>query len=159
SGLKALTMGADVNYFDERNPGSTRFGEGNVPLPVTYDPAATTQDFVIALVDTEGNEATVNAGDPRWGNALHMSTGTQTSRMHIVLDQIRVPLTEFAGVDLTSLDRLELRFGVEGTPASGSIQLADVRFQEAVTDAPLILSDGTDPDQGAGYGAPETGPD
>ena len=158
SGLKALSMGADVNFFDTRNPGSTRT-EAGVNLPVTYSPAATTQDFVIALVDTDGNEATVNAADERWGNALHMSTGTATARTHIVLDQIRVPLEAFDGVDLTSLDRLELRFGVDGTPASGSIQLADVRFQEAVTDAPLILSDGTDPDQGAGFGPPLTGPD
>ncbi|MDH6182339.1 putative cell wall-binding protein [Microbacteriaceae bacterium SG_E_30_P1] len=158
SGLKALAMGADVNFFDTRNPGTTRT-ENGVNLPVTYNPEATTQDFVIALIDSEGNEATVNAGDERWGNALHMSTGTTTARTHIVLDQIRVPLAAFEGVDLTSLDRLELRFGVEGTPSSGSIQLADVRFQEAVTDAPLILSDGTEPDQGAGYGAPATGPD
>ncbi|PWD51623.1 alpha/beta hydrolase [Serinibacter arcticus] len=161
SGLKALALGADVNYFDTRNPGATRFDESGAPLPVTYDPAATTQDFVISLVDTDGNEGTVKAGDERWGNALHMSTGTQTSRMHIVLDQIRVPLTEFAaqGVDLTSIDRLELRFGVDGTPASGSIQLADVRFQEAAVAEPLILSDGVEPDAGAGYGPPATGPD
>ncbi len=171
SGLKALTMGADVNFFDLRNPGADNRGDntrtGTSPdfswpneLPTSYDPTSTTQDFVIALTDAEGNEATVNAGDERWGNALHMSTGTNTPNTHIVLDQIRVPLTEFAaqGVDLTRLDSLELRFGVEGTPASGSIQLADVRFQESV-DAPLILSDGTAPDQGAGSGPVTSGPD
>ncbi|MBU2111875.1 MAG: alpha/beta hydrolase, partial [Actinobacteria bacterium] len=32
-------------------------------------------------------------------------------------------------------------------------------FQEAAGEEPLILSDGTAPDQGAGYGAPATGPD
>ncbi|SNS99767.1 hypothetical protein SAMN06309944_1705 [Micrococcales bacterium KH10] len=161
SGLKALAMGADVNFFDSRNPGSQRYDEENNPLPVTYDPAATTQDFVIALTDTAGNEATVNAGDPRWGNALHMSTGTVTSRMHIVLDQIRVPLDEFAsqGVDISSLAEVELRFGVEGTPASGSIQVADIRFQEAAAQEPLVLSDGVEPGAGAGWGAPTTGPD
>ncbi|WP_181312075.1 alpha/beta hydrolase [Nocardioides campestrisoli] len=157
SGLEALAMGADVNYFDLRNPGAVADRSGQPP--VSYDPASTTQDFVIALTDAEGNEGTVRAGDERWGNALHMSTGNQTARMHIVLDQIRVPLSEFAaqGVDLAALDSLELRFGVDGTPASGSIQLADVRFQESV-DADLILSDGTAPDQGAGFG-PTSGPD
>lgn len=163
SGLEALAMGADVNFFDLRNPGADadRLDEGGAQLPVAYDPEATTQDFVIALVDTEGNEATVHAGDERWGNALHMSTGTVTARTHIVLDQIRVPLSEFAdqGADVSSLDRLELRFGVDGTPSSGSIQLADVRFQEAATEAPLILSDGTEVDQGAGHGPPASGPD
>jgi large repetitive protein len=163
SGLKALTMGADVNFFDLRNPGANadRLDAEGAQLPVAYDPEATTQDFVIALTDTAGVEGTVNAGDERWGNALHMSTGTVTSRTHIVLDQIRVPLSEFAaqGVDLTSVDRLELRFGVDGTPASGSIQLADVRFQEAAVAEPLVLSDGVAPDAGAGFGPPATGPD
>ncbi len=161
SGLKALAMAADVNFFDPRNPGAQRFDESGAPLPVTHAPQSTTQDFVVALIDTAGHEATVHAGDPRWGNALHMSTGTETARTHVVLDQIRVPLSAFAtqGVDIASLDRLELRFGVDGAPASGSIELADVRFQERAADAPLILSDGTAPNQGAGYGPPSSGPD
>lgn len=171
SGLKALALGADVNFFDQRNPGADNRGDntrtGTSPnfawpneKPTSYDPASTTQDFVIALTDTSGREGTVKAGDERWGNALHMSTGTNTANTHIVLDQIRVPLSEFAaqGVDLTKVDQVELRFGAAGTPASGSIQLADVRFQEAV-DAPLILSDGTDVDQGAGSGPVTSGPD
>ncbi|MBM7519212.1 hypothetical protein [Nocardioides nitrophenolicus] len=154
SGLKALALGADVNFFDTRNPGADSEER-------TYDPASTTQDFQIVLTDAAGHQGVVNAGDPRWGNALHMSTGTQTARTHVVLDQIRVPLTEFAGqgVDLTAVDSLELRFGGEGLPQSGSIQLADVRFQEAAVDEPLVLSDGTDVDQGAGHGPPATGPD
>ena len=159
----ALAMGADVNFFDPRNPGfdEDRLDDEGNALPVAYDPETTTQDFLIVLSDTEGNEAVVHAGDERWGNALHASTGTITSRTHVVLDQIRVPLSEFAdqGVDLTSLASVSLRFGEEGTPASGSVQVADVRFQEAASEEPLILSDGTAPDQGAGYGAPATGPD
>lgn len=171
TGLKALTMGADVNFFDLRNPGADNRGDntrtGDSPnftwpneLPTSYDPTSTTQDFLIVLTDTEGNEASVHAGDERWGNALHMSTGTNTPNTHIVLDQIRVPLTEFAtqGVDLSSLASVQLRFGEEGTPASGSIQVADVRFQEGV-DTPLVLSDGTAIDQGAGSGPVTSGPD
>lgn len=176
SGLKALAMGADVNFFDLRNPGADKRGDNTrvttgegctTALPcwpnegvTSYDPTSNTQDFVIALTDAAGHEGTVNAGDERWGNALHMSTGTNTPNTHIVLDQIRVPLSEFAaqGVDLTKVDQVELRFGVAGTPASGSIQLADVRFQESAT-APLILSDGTEPDQGAGSGPVTSGPD
>ena len=50
-----------------------------------------------------------------------------------------MPLSDFAsqGVDLSELRRLELRFGGEGMPQTGSIQLADVRFQEATDPAPL----------------------
>src|SRR5690606_7197205 len=57
-----------------------------------------------------------------------------------------------------SLDKLSLKFGADGTPQSGSIQLADVRFQEAATEAPLVLSDGNQAN-GAGSGPPATGPD
>ncbi|MFW2512174.1 S-layer homology domain-containing protein [Demequina sp. SO4-13] len=165
SGLKALTLAADVNFFDSRNPGYVvREADDpayNPEAEVLFDPAASTQDFEIVLTDTDGHEATVKAGDPRWGNALHMSTGDKTRHTHIVLEQIRVPLTEFSGqgIDVSSLASLELRFGTEGMPASGSIQLADVRFQEAASAEPLILSDGMTPNAGAGYGAPATGPD
>jgi dienelactone hydrolase len=172
SSLKALTMGADVNFFDLRNPGAdnrgdnTKTGTAADPiwpneLPQSYDPETSTQDFIIALTDTAGHVGTVHAGDERWGNALHSSTGTNTPNTHIVLDQIRVPLTEFAGqgVDISSLDKVQLLFGEAGTPQSGSIEVADVRFQEKKADAPLILSDGTALNQGAGYGAPATGPD
>jgi large repetitive protein len=171
SGLEALAVDADVNFFDLRNPGADNRGDntrtGTSPnfawpneLPTSYDPASTTQDFVIALRDDEGHEGTVHAGDERWGNALHMSTGTNTPNTHIVLEQIRVPLSEFAaqGVDLSKLDAVELRFGEDGTPASGSIQLADLRFQESTSAADMVLSDG-DVATGAGSGAPTTGPD
>lgn len=172
SGLKALSMGADVNFFDLRNPGAdnrgdnTRTGTTAEPswpneLPQSYDPASSTQDFTIALTDEKGREGTVRAGDERWGNALHASTGTNTPNTHIVLDQIRVPLSEFVaqGVDISAVKKVQLRFGEKGMPESGSIQLADLRFQEAAVDAPLVLSDGTAVDQGAGHGAPATGPD
>lgn len=167
SGLKALAMDAAVNFFDTRNPGADNRGDNTKDttvngtpaspvwpneLPTSYDPTSTTQHFLIALSDTAGHVATVDAGDPRWGNALHMSTGTNTPNTHIVLDQIRVPLSAFAaqGVDLSSLAQLQLRFGVGDMPKSGSIELADVRFQENRAGAQL-LSDG-DEANGAGYG-------
>ncbi|MGO4254906.1 Ig-like domain-containing protein [Marmoricola sp. RAF53] len=171
SGLKALALGADVNFFDLRNPGadnrgdSTKTGTTADPvwpneLPQSYDPESSTQDFLIELTDTAGHTGTVHAGDERWGNALHASTGTNTPNTHIVLDQIRVPLSEFAGqgVDISSLDRLSFKFGEAGTPQSGSIQVADVRFQEKAAAGALVLSDGDEAD-GAGHGPPATGPD
>jgi len=59
-----------------------------------------------------------------------------------VLSSLRVPLGDFAaqGVDLSQLAELELRFGGPGKPATGSIELADVRFQESVT-GPTVARD------------------
>lgn len=125
-GFKTLTMGAGVNFFDTRNPART--GDA------IWNPALTTQDFSIVLVDKAGKEGVVSAASPRYGNALHQTTGSTTARTHIVLNAIRVPLGDFAaqGVDLANLRKFELRFGGAGKPATGSIQLSDVRFQEAV---------------------------
>ena len=135
SGYKALALGAAVNYFDPRNPART--GEA------LWNPATLTQDFTVAITDAAGHTAEVAAGDPRYGNALHPTIGNITPRVHIILNQIRIPLSDFAaqGVDLTRVRKLELRFGEAGKPRSGSIQLADVRFQESV-DGPKVLTDG-----------------
>ncbi len=151
SGFKALALAADVNFFDPRNPART--GEA------LYNPAVTTQDFSIVLTDAEGAEGVVSAADQRYGNALHQTTGNTSSKVHIVLDEIRVPLADFAaqGVDLSQARGLELRFGEAGKPISGSIQLADVRFQEAVGGTDVLL-DSTEPDAGPGEGPPDEGP-
>jgi hypothetical protein len=134
SGYKSLAMGAAVNFFDTRNPPRTGDAEWN--------PGLTTQDFSIVVTDAAGHVATVSAASPRYGTALHQSTGSTTARMHVILNQIRVPLSDFAaqGVDLKAVRRLDLRFGDPGKPATGSIELADVRFQEAVT-GPTVYTD------------------
>ena len=131
---KSLAMAAAVNYFDPRNPARGAEGEWN--------PAATTQDFTVALTDASGKEATVAAGEQRYGNALHPTIGTTSSKVHIILNQIRIPLEDFAaqGLDLTKVRKLELRFGEAGKPATGSIQLSDVRFQEAAS-GPSVFVD------------------
>jgi hypothetical protein len=134
SGFKSLAMGAAVNFFDTRNP--ARGGDA------VWNPGLTTQDFTIALTDAAGHVGTVAAASPRYGTALHQTTGSTTPRTHIVLNQIRVPLSDFAaqGVDLETARRLDLRFGGPGKPATGSIELADVRFQEAAT-GPTVYTD------------------
>ena len=153
SDLKSLTMGADVNFFDPRNPARTGTN-------AEFNPEVTTQDFSIALTDADGTEATVSAADPRYGNALHQTTGSTTPKVHVILDQIRIPLSDFAdeGVDLENVSKIEMIFGDEGMPQTGSIQLADVRFQEADTD-PSILVDSMEPDAGPGTGPVTSGPD
>src|SRR4051794_4688228 len=125
-GFKSLALDAAVNFFDPRNP--ARSGDA------IWNPGLTTQDFSIVLTDKNGKEGVVSAGSPRYGTALHQTTGSTTARTHIVLNEIRVPLSDFAaqGVDLAGVRKFELRFGDAGKPATGSIELSDVRFQEAV---------------------------
>ena len=140
SNYKVLAMDAAVNYFDSRNPPSGP----NFPLAET-DPRAAVQNFVVQLTDAEGHTAQVQANNMAFGTALEAPLGS--SRRNIVLNEIRVPLSTFTGIDLTKVRKVSLIFGT--TTPSGSIQLANMRFQEAV-DAPS-----TDPVIGA---APSTPP-
>jgi hypothetical protein len=148
SGYKVLALAAAVNFFDTRNPARS-----------VWDPQVGMQDFTVAVTDGSGKEATVEAGDPRYGTALQQTHGSTSAKVHVILDQIRIPLTDLAeqGVDLTDLRGLELRFGDGDNPASGSIQLADVRFQES-TEGTEVLLDSTAPDAGPGEGLPDSGP-
>ena len=134
TGFKSLTMGAAVNFFDPRNP-----SRGTDAI---WNPGLTTQNFTIELTDKAGKVGSVAAASPRYGTALHQTTGSTTTRVHEVLNGIRVPLSDFAaqGVDLANLRKFELKFGGTGLPATGSIQLSDVRFQEA-TGGPTVFTD------------------
>jgi hypothetical protein len=117
-----LSLRAAVNFADARNPVSNG-----------TDPASATQDFDVVLIDRAGKSASVRAAG--YGTALEPSVGS--FRRHVVLNGLRIPLSEFSGVDLSRLEAVELRFGTV-TPR-GSIQLADVAFQEppvAATPAP-----------------------
>ncbi len=159
--LRPPQPGAD-NRGDNTKTGTTAEPLWPNELPQSYDPESTTQDFIIALSDTEGHEAhgprrATSGGATPCTCRRAPTPPTRTSCS--TRSGSRSASSPAQGVDISSLDRLELRFGEDGTPASGSIQLADVRFQEAAADEPLVLSDGTALDQGAGYGAPATGPD
>ncbi|MGX6449106.1 hypothetical protein ACVU7I_13725, partial [Patulibacter sp. S7RM1-6] len=113
-----LSMRVATNRGDARNPA------GN-----DIDPAAATQDFDVTLVDADGRRATTSVA--RWTTSLEPSIGT--AYKHVVLNGARVPLNAFAGVDLTRVRAVELGFGAERR--TGSIQLADVMFQEAAKPA------------------------
>ncbi|MDO8211265.1 hypothetical protein [Conexibacter sp. CPCC 206217] len=107
-----LDMRAAMNRNDPRNPA----GDG-------YTPNLVTQDFGVTLTDASGARATTRAA--RWTTSLEPSIGNQYR--HIVLNGIRIPLNTFTGVDLTRIVSVQLGFG---QPALGSIQLADLMFQE-----------------------------
>ncbi len=128
SHYKVLALDAAINYFDSRNPPS---GPNN-PIAET-DPRAAMQDFEIELTDRAGHTASVDAADPAYGTALEAPLGS--ARRNEVLNEIRVPLSAFAdsGVDLAHVAKVSLIFG-NRTP-SGSIQVANMRFQEAAESA------------------------
>ncbi len=152
SNYKALYMATAVNFFDPRNP--TRGEEG------LWNPEYAPQNWTIAVKDAEGHEGTVEADDPDFGTATQQTLGSTSDRVHVMLRDLRVPLAEFAaqGVNLSSLRKLELRFGEPGMPSSGSIQLADVRFEQPATGFSNILLDSTTPNAGPGEGEPTSGP-
>jgi hypothetical protein len=68
----------------------------------------------------------------------------------VLLNEVRIPLSRFAGVDLTHVAQVSLVFG--GRTPSGSIQLADMRFQEALTQR------AADPVVGGNAGSSPTAP-
>lgn len=115
----ALSMRVAVNRNDPRNPAGNAF-----------TPQSATQDLDVTVTDADGETATTSAA--RWGTALQPSIGT--SYQHIVLNGLRIPLSAFPGVDLTKVASVTLGFGAR--TATGSIQLADVAFQETAPDAP-----------------------
>jgi len=154
SGYRALYMATAVNFFDTRNP--SRGAEG------LWNPEAAPQNFTIAVTDAEGNEASVEADDPRYGTATQQTLGSTSDRVHVMLRDLRVPLADFEeqGVNLTELRKLELRFGEKRMPQSGSIQLADIRFQQPASGFSNILLDSTSAiPTGPGEGPPTSGPD
>jgi hypothetical protein len=151
SGYKALYLATAVNFFDPRNP--ARGAEG------LWNPEAAPQNFTIAVTDAEGHEATVEAGSPRYGTALQQTLGSTNYRVHVILHDIRVPLADIAaqGVDLSQVRSLQFRFGGAGMPQSGSIQLADVRFQQPASGYSNVLletTEGNGPAQGATLSGP-----
>jgi hypothetical protein len=152
SGYKALYMATAVNFFDTRNP--SRGTEG------LWNPEYAPQNFTIAVKDAEGNEATVEADNPDFGTAMQQTLGNTSDRVHVLLRDLRVPLVEFEeqGINLSALRSIELRFGGAGMPSSGSIQLADVRFEQPATGFSSVLLDSTTPNAGPAEGPPTSGP-
>jgi hypothetical protein len=157
SGFKALAMDVAVNYFDPRN-GDAGISNGTYTRMAgasPTDPHAADQNFDVVLTDSHDNTASVAADDPDFGTATEESLGT--TRRHLLLNELRIPLTAFNGVDLSSIRKVSLQFGTE-TP-SGSIELANMRFQEPVNPAagdpvigPASASASSDPKLGIALG-------
>ena len=84
------------------------------------------QDFDIVLEDTTGAQASVAAADV--GNDVLgvQLTGRRRPSGHLIMNQIRFPLADFQGVDLTRIRSVTFAFD---RVASGVIDVSDLAFQ------------------------------
>ena len=117
-----LNFRASVDFTDPHESAS--------PAAET-DPRAASKDFTIALVGRDGRSSAVRLSSVYPGG-LERSLGALSSPAHEVLNGFRIPLARFnpSAVNLSDLDRVELRFGGGSGTATGAIQVADLAFQE-----------------------------
>jgi hypothetical protein len=81
------------------------------------------QDLVVALIDGDGNEADVVASDV--GNEPLKYPLGRNGGGHVLMNQLRFPLANFGGVDLSDIRAVELRFS---RTRYGVIDMADASF-------------------------------
>ncbi len=108
----------DVRAFDAL---TVRAGVGTD----SFTPVNAALDFRIVLRDSAGRSASVAASSVADG--LYYPPG---SAKKIVLNEARVPLAAFAGLDLANVRGVDLVFGDRS--ASGSMLLTDLMFQNDV---------------------------
>jgi len=85
------------------------------------------QDFEFVLDDATGHSVAVAAA--AWSDALFVPPGdpyADSGSNRTLLHGVFVPLAAFAGVDLSAVTAVELRFN---RTASGAIQIADLQFE------------------------------
>jgi hypothetical protein len=83
------------------------------------------QDLVVALIDEDGMIAEVTASDVGNEPLAYPLEGRGRGIGHIILNQVRFPLSAFSGIDLTRLEAVELRFT---RTQAGVLSITDVAF-------------------------------
>ncbi|MDO9407691.1 hypothetical protein [Patulibacter sp.] len=106
SAFRTLTFRAGVNFLSPLNPPDQE------------------QVALVTLKDASGLSRTVRSD--RYSSALQPHPGT-TARKEL-LSSVRIPLSEFTGLDLTKVVSVSLGFG--GATPTGEIQLTGLAFQE-----------------------------
>lgn len=81
----------------------------------------------VAVTLTDGAGVTRTVGSSTYSDALEPEPGTTARKQ--VLNGVRIPLTDFAPVNLTQVRSITLGFG-SGTGLTGSIQFADLALGE-----------------------------
>lgn len=97
-------------------------------------------DVTVSLVDTSGKGATVSSSS--YSAALEPPPGTSARKQ--LLHGVRIPLSAFTGIDLTSIKTISLGFGTSAL-SSGSVQLNDLVLQEPRSTAGTDPTETTDP--------------
>jgi hypothetical protein len=111
SAYNVLQFRATVNFRDSRNP------------------AAVAQDFSITLTDAAGNSATTTVSGS--SGALYFPPGRMLPLSwaipKLIHNAIRIPLLQFAGVDLTNLQSVQFSFDQQ---AQGALLISDILFSD-----------------------------
>ncbi|HWJ96880.1 MAG TPA: hypothetical protein VNQ33_01905 [Acidimicrobiales bacterium] len=89
----------------------------------TRNAARAKQDFTVVLEDADGHRAAVPALSGTNG-LQRLNAGTV---QHAVLNGVRLPLSSFAGIDVTRVRAIELRFDRTG---AGRLAIADLAFTQ-----------------------------
>jgi hypothetical protein len=110
SGYQALQFRVSVNYNDTRNPLNTP------------------QNFSVVLTDGTGATASVRVSD--YSDALFYPPGTTVSVPKIFLNTVRLPLTAFAGLNLTDIRSVQFKFD---QTTQGALQISDLAFASQPT--------------------------
>jgi hypothetical protein len=117
-GVDLGTVGQDVSAF------RTLTFRAGVNFSSPTNPPGVEQVALVTLKDASGLSRTVRSD--RYSSSLEPHPGT-TARKEL-LSSVRIPLSEFTGVDLTKVVSVTLGFG-SATP-TGEIQLTGLAFQE-----------------------------
>jgi hypothetical protein len=81
------------------------------------------QDLEVALIDGDGNEMSVAASEV--GNEALRYPISRSGAGHVLMNQVRFPLSAFGGVDLSDVRTVEFRFT---RTFAGVIDVSDVAF-------------------------------
>ena len=104
-GFEALQFRASVNFIDARN--------------IAMRP----QDFSVVLTDGLGRSGSVRVGQV--SRALFFPPGSVSFVPKLVLNTVRIPLSGFAGIDLTDVRTVQFRFN---QISMGALLITDVAF-------------------------------
>jgi hypothetical protein len=105
SSFQALQFRVSVNYNDTRNA------------------ANAAQNFSVVLTDGTGASVSVRVSD--YSDALFYPPGTTGSVPKIFLNTVRIPLTAFAGLNLTDIRSVQFKFD---QTTQGALQVSDLAF-------------------------------
>ena len=108
SAFAALQFRVSVNFADTRNA------------------ANTPQNFTVVLTDGTGAQSSVRVGDV--SGALFYPPGTVGPVPKVVLNTVRLPLSSFAGVNLSDIRSVRFNFDQTG---QGALLISDLAFASA----------------------------